>query len=37
MIRKRGDIWISAVLYMALGIIVIALILAASLPVIDRL
>lgn len=34
---KRGDIWISAVLYMALGIIVIALILAASLPVIDRL
>lgn len=34
---KKGDIWISAVLYMALGIIVIALILAASLPLIDRL
>jgi len=33
----KGDIWISAVLYMALGIIVIALILAASLPLIDRL
>lgn len=34
---RKGDIWISAVLYMALGIIVIALILAASLPLIDRL
>ncbi len=35
--NKKADIWISVVLYMALGIIVIALILAASLPLIDRL
>jgi hypothetical protein len=34
---KKGDIWISAVLYMALGIIVIALILAASLPLIEKI
>ncbi len=34
---KKGDIWISAVLYMALGIIVIALILAASLPLINKI
>ena len=33
---KRGDIWISAVLYMALGIIAISLILTAGLPLIEK-
>lgn len=34
---KRAQIWISAVIYTALGIIVIALILAAAIPVVDKL
>ncbi len=34
---KKGDIWISAVLYFGLGIVVIAIILAAATPVINRL
>jgi hypothetical protein len=33
---KRGQIWISAVLYIAIGIIVITIILAASIPLIDK-
>lgn len=33
----KGQIWISAVLYMALGIIVIALVLSASIPVVEKL
>ncbi len=37
MINKKADIWISAVLYIALGIIVIALLLASSLPLIDKI
>ena len=34
---KKGDIWISAVLYMALGIVILTIILAAGLPVINRI
>lgn len=34
---RQAQIWISAVLYLALGVIVISLILAASIPVIDKL
>ena len=34
---RKAQIWISAVLYIALGIIVIALILAASIPLIDKI
>src|SRR3990167_9519809 len=35
--NKKGDIWISAVLYFGLGIVVLSLILAAGLPVINKL
>ena len=35
--NKKGDIWVSAVLYFGLGIIVISIILAAGLPVINKL
>lgn len=35
--KKRGQIWISAVLYIALGIILITLILSAGLPLIDKM
>ncbi|MBI2110545.1 hypothetical protein HYT51_02085 [Candidatus Woesearchaeota archaeon] len=34
---KKADVWISAVLYMALGIILLTLILAAGLPVIKKI
>jgi len=34
---KKGDIWISAALYFGLGIVVLSLILAAGLPVINKL
>src|SRR3989344_3454922 len=34
---KKGDIWISAVLYFGLGIIVITILLTAGLPVINKL
>lgn len=34
--NKRGDIWISAVIYIALGIIAISLILGAGLPLINN-
>ena len=34
---KKGDIWISAVLYMGLGIIILTIILSAGLPVINRI
>lgn len=37
MINKKGDIWVSAVLYFGLGMIVIAILLAAGLPVINKL
>ncbi|MFH1376972.1 MAG: hypothetical protein ABIH25_05040 [Candidatus Woesearchaeota archaeon] len=35
--NKRGDIWISAVLYMALGIVVLTIVLAAGLPVVNKM
>lgn len=35
--QKKGDIWISAVLYFGLGILVLSIILAAGLPVINKL
>ena len=34
---KRGDIWVSAVLYIALGMIVITIILGAGLPLINKM
>ncbi len=34
---KKGDIWISAVLYLALGVIILTIVLATSLPVINKL
>ena len=34
---KKGDIWVSAILYFGLGIVVIAIILAAASPVINKL
>jgi hypothetical protein len=34
---KRGAIWVSAVLYMALGIIIISMVLAAGLPAVQKL
>ncbi len=35
--NKKGDIWISAVLYFGLGIVVLSIMLAAGLPVINKL
>src|SRR3989338_6217085 len=35
--NKKVDIWVSAVLYFGLGIIIISILLAAGLPVINRL
>ena len=35
--QKKGDIWISAVLYFGLGIVIITILLAAGLPVINKL
>jgi hypothetical protein len=35
--NKKGDIWISAVIYFGLGIIVITILLTAGLPVINKL
>lgn len=37
MVNKKGDVWVSAVLYFGLGIIIISILLAAGLPVINRL
>ncbi len=34
---KKGDVWISAILYFGLGIVVITIILVAGLPVINKL
>ena len=34
---KKGDIWVSAVLYLTLGVIAIALILAAAIPLINKI
>lgn len=35
--RKRGDIWISAVIYIALGIVILTIVLAAGLPMISKM
>jgi len=35
--KKKGDVWISAVLYMALGVVLLSIIIAASSPVIKRM
>lgn len=35
--NKKGDVWISAVLYFGLGIAIISILLAAGLPVINKL
>lgn len=35
--RKKGDVWISAVLYMALGVIVLTIVLAAGVPMIQKM
>ena len=37
MTNKKGDIWVSAVLYFGLGIIIITILLTAGLPVINKL
>src|SRR3989344_3360128 len=34
---KKGDIWVSAVLYLTLGVIAIALILGAAIPLINKI
>ena len=35
--QKRGAIWIAAILYIAVGIIVIAIIMGAALPVVNKI
>lgn len=35
--RKKGDIWISAVLYLGLGVLVLTIILSAGMPLVDKL
>ncbi|MBI2148542.1 hypothetical protein HYU23_02585 [Candidatus Woesearchaeota archaeon] len=35
--QKKGDVWVSAILYFGLGIVVISILLAAGLPVINKL
>lgn len=35
--RKRGQLWISAVLYIAIGVIAITLVLTAGLPLINKM
>ena len=35
--KRKGQIWISAVLYMALGVIVLTIILAAGVPMIQKM
>mgnify|MGYP001605691545 CR=1 FL=1 len=35
--RKSGEIWVSAVLFISLGIVVISLILAATIPMVNRI
>ena len=34
---KKGDVWISAVLYMALGIIILVIVLSVGLPVVNKI
>ncbi len=35
--NKKGDVWVSAVLYIALGMVLITLILSAGLPLIEKM
>ena len=35
--EKKADIWVSAILYFALGVLILTLVLAATLPVIEQL
>ena len=35
--KKRGGIWISAILYMAMGIVILSIILAVGLPAINKM
>lgn len=35
--RKKGQIWISAVLYIALGVIAITIVLSAGIPIINKI
>lgn len=35
--NKKGDIWISAVIYIAIGIAILTLVLSAGLPLIDKI
>lgn len=37
MINKKGDIWVSAVLYIALGMVIITIVLAAGIPLITQM
>lgn len=37
MMLKKGDVWVSAVLYIALGMVLITLILSAGLPLIEKM
>ncbi len=37
MMNKRGDIWVSAALYIALGMVVITIVLAAGIPLIAKM
>ena len=34
---KKGDVWISAVLYMALGIIILVIVLSVGIPVVNKI
>ena len=36
-LNKKGDIWVSTVIYIAISIIVIAIVLLAALPLIQKL
>ena len=35
--NKKGDIWISAIIYIALGIVILSIVLAAGIPVINKM
>ncbi|MBS3147070.1 hypothetical protein J4471_05255 [Candidatus Woesearchaeota archaeon] len=34
---KKGDVWISAVLYMALGIIILVIVLSVGIPIVNKI
>lgn len=35
--NRKGDVWVSAVIYLALGIVVVTLVLAAGVPLINKI